>query len=160
MRKTSSRPRFKTKPQTKLAKKREPRTNIISFRLRDTEAKLLAADLKQHPVAGIKSLKQFARKLTIDYARERLVYVENIDRQIDPDARERLQIETPNCQMSDHRFLKALRGFLSVEENWRKLRLFMLRAGWPEDSTVAYNSSTSEQERLMIAQKVLTKMLK
>lgn len=152
--------RLKKKPQVKINKKREPRTNIVSFRLRDTEASLLAEDLKRHPAAGIKSLKQFARKLTIDYARDRLVYVEGIDRKIDPDSRQRLHIDPPNCQMSDPQFIKALRKFLSAEENWRKLRLFMLRAGWPEQAREAYRAAETSEERLSIAQKLLAKMLR
>lgn len=82
--------RVRKKPQAKLRKIREPRTVIVSFRLRKTEAKLLQQDLKGKPIAGVKSLKQFARKLVIDFAKGRLVYSNPTDRQIDSDAGERL----------------------------------------------------------------------
>lgn len=162
--KTASRPPLKlrrqAKPQAHRREKREPRNVIISFRLRESEAKTLWADLKRFPIAGVKSLKQFSRKLTIDHARRRTVYVENIDRQIDPDAREKLKIEPPNCIMSDKPFIQALLAFLITEENWRKLRLFMLQAGWPQPLIDRYNNADNDQERLMAAQECLKQMLK
>jgi hypothetical protein len=147
------------KQQVKQPKKREPRTVIVSFRLRDTEAQRLEQDLRNRPVVGIKSLKQFARKLTIDYAYDRLVYVRNVDRRLDPDSRKGVKIDPPNCRLDDARFVKTLRDFFNQEQNWHKLRLFMLQAGWPQNLVKAYRSTTNRQERLRIAQKVLTNML-
>jgi len=63
---------------------------VVAFRLRRTEAKALSADLKQTPAAGVKSLKQFARKIVIDFSKSRLRYVNPADRTIDCDAGERL----------------------------------------------------------------------
>lgn len=148
------------KQQVKHAKKREPRTNIVSFRLRDTEADRLALDLKNRPVVGIKSLKQFARKLTIDYAYDRLVYVRSVDRRLDPDSRNGVKIDPPDCRIDDAKFVKTLRDFLGQNDNWRKLRLFMLQAGWPPNLVKAYRSTTDNQKRLRIAQQVLTNMLR
>ncbi len=148
------------KQQVKQSKKREPRTNIVSFRLRDTEAQRLEQDLKDRPVVGIKSLKQFARKLTIDYAYDRLVYVRSVDRRLDPDSRKGVKIDPPDCHLDDRKFVKTLRDFLSQEDNWRRLRLFMLQAGWPQNLVKAYRSTTNHQKRLRIAQKVLTNMLR
>lgn len=85
----NSRPRKKL--QTKPRKIREPRTVIVAFRLRKTEARTLGADLKGAPIAGVKSLKQFARKIVIDFSKKRLKYSNPADRQIDCDAAERLK---------------------------------------------------------------------
>ena len=150
----------KAKQQTPTRpKKREPRTHIVSFRLRETEANLLLADMKKNPHAGFRSLKQFCRKISVDYALSRLIYIMPLDRMINFDSREYLEVEPPNCQMSDKRFLKALRDFLTVPENWHKLRLFMLRAGWPEKLKAEFLDAENDQERLIAAQKVLTEML-
>lgn len=78
------------KKQTKPRKIREPRTVVVAFRLRRTEAKALSADLKETPAAGVKSLKQFARKIVIDFSKNRLRYTNPADRTIDCDAAERL----------------------------------------------------------------------
>lgn len=82
----NSRPRKKL--QVKLRKVREPRTVVVAFRLRRTEVKALSADLKETPAAGVKSLKQFARKIVIDFSKNRLRYVDPKYRTIDPDAQE------------------------------------------------------------------------
>jgi hypothetical protein len=149
------------KKQFKARKKREPRTSIISFRIRETEAQLLAVDLERRPVIGIKSLKQFARKLTIDYARDRLVYVREVERRLDPEARNGVKkIEAPNCQLSDPRFIKSLRNFLRDEESWHRLRLFMLVTGWPPKFVKVYRATKNKKKRLRIARKVLTSMLR
>jgi hypothetical protein len=130
----------------------------VSFRLRETEADMLLQHLEKHPIAGFKSLKQFCRKLSVDYALERLIYINPIDCEINFDSREFLPIEPPNCKMSDKKFIKALRDFITVPENWNKLRLFMLRAGWPEKLKNECRDADS-QERLLLAQRVLTEML-
>jgi hypothetical protein len=153
--------RQSSKQQVKTRKKREPRTSIISFRLRKTEAELLANDLERRPVIGIKSLKQFARKLTIDYARDRLVYVREVERRLDPEARNGVKkIELPNCHLNDPRFIRSLRNFLREEENWHRLRLFMLMAGWPHKFVKVYRATKNKNKRLRIARKVLTSMLR
>lgn len=140
-------------------KKREPRTQIVSFRLRETEANALLQDMKRHTGTGFKSLKQFCRKLSVDYALERLIYISPLDRTINFDSREFLHVEPPNCTMSDKKFIKALRDFITVPENWHKLRLFMLRAGWPDKLKAEFRDAENDQERLIAAQKVLTEML-
>lgn len=150
--------KVKKKKQHKLVIKREPRTRIISFRLREAETDLLEEDLKVSPVVGIKSLKQFARKLTIDYARQRLVYVRHVDRKFSEP--ESVKIEPPNCSMTDAKFVRELRKFIDDEENWRRLRFFMLMAGWPQRLAQAYRSTKDNRKRLRIAQQVLTNMLK
>jgi hypothetical protein len=143
------------------SKKRDTRTVIVSFRLREEEAKLLQDEFKNTLPRGLKSLKQFARKLSVDYARQKLVYVDPAEREISDSARDyATTLIPPNCEMSHRRFLRALRDFLNVPENWSKLRYFMLRAGWPQDLLEANNGTTDPQERLLIAQKVLTRMLK
>lgn len=83
-----SRKRLRKKPQMKLRQKREPRTVIISFRVRRSEFKQLKQMLKEHPVAGIKSVKQFARKLTIDHAMGRTVYNDAEATKVSPDVAE------------------------------------------------------------------------
>jgi hypothetical protein len=131
----------------------------VSFRLRETEANLLLKDMEHNPVKGCRSLKQFARKLSVDYALGRLVFIHPLDRAIGADQREYLTVEPPNCQMSDKRFLKALRDFITVPENWHKLRLFMLRAGWPDKLKNEFRDADNDQERLLVAQRVLSEML-
>lgn len=142
------------------SKKRETRTVIVSFRLREEEAKLLQDEFKNTLPRGLKSLKQFARKLSVDYSKRKLVYVDPAEKKISDNARDYVPLDPPNCDMSNRRFLKALRDFITVPENWSKLRYFMLRAGWPQDLLEANDATTDPQERLMIAQKVLTRMLK
>lgn len=137
--------------------KREPRKVIISFRLKKSEANLLAEEMKIRRMAGIKSLKQFARKLTIDHALRRTVYVELADMMVAPDCRPEDALQ-PNCHISDSRFRKVLTNFLNTPENWRKLRFFMLTAGWPKEDLHRYNKADNEQERLLIAQDVIEKM--
>lgn len=61
--------------------------------------------------------------------------------------------------MSDAVFLRSLRSFITVPENWNKLRLFMLRAGWPEESLRDYRDASEPQEQLVAAQKPITHML-
>lgn len=141
-------------------KKRETRTTIVSFRLREAEAKLLQADFDNKPIAGLRSLKQLCRKLSVDYANGKVVYVDPEERRLSSDSREFANLAPPNCTMSNRRFLRALRDFLNVPENWQKLRFFMLRAGWPADLLAAHHQAVDEQERLLIAQKFLTRMLK
>lgn len=51
---------------------------------------MLSSDLKLMPIAGVKSLKQFARKIVIDFSKKRLKYSNAGDRLIDCDAAERL----------------------------------------------------------------------
>ncbi len=150
--------KVKKKKQKRFVEKREPRTRIISFRLREAETELLEQDLKVSPVIGIKSLKQFARKLTIDYARQRLVYVRGVDRKFsEPDS---VKTDPPNCALSDAHFVRELRKFINDEENWRRLRFFMLVAGWPQRLAHAYRSTKDNRKRLRIAQQVLTNMLR
>jgi len=154
-----------TKPllgrQVKHREKREPRDVIISFRLRQSEADALRRDMDANPSAGVKSLQQFSRKLIIDYARGRTVYVDPLDRKIDPYSRDSIDRLLPNCVMSDPHFIRSLAAFLNVVENWRKLRFFMLLAGWPKALVDLYNDpSSSDQERLMAAQEFLKSMLK
>lgn len=131
----------------------------MSFRLRETEAALLHKDQAEHPVSGIESLKQFIRKLSVDYALGRLVYVQPVDRAIDFDSRDYLPVAPPDCQISDRKFLKVLRDFISIPENWHKLRLFMLRTGWPEKLKAEFRDAKNDQERLFVAQKLLAQML-
>ncbi len=134
---------------------------IISFRLRKSEADALRLDMDANPSAGVKSFKQFSRKLTIDYARGRMVYVDPLDRKIDPYSRDSIDRPPLNCVMSDAHFIRSLVSFLNVGENWRKLRFFMLLAGWPKPLVAWYNDpSSSDQERLMAAQEFLKLMLK
>lgn len=140
--------------------KREPRSTIISFRLRDSEAALLQKDLEDNPASGVKSLKQLARMVTIDYSQGKLVYIDPFERRINPDERRHVFCLPPDCHMTDRSFIKALREFLRVEENWRKLRLFILRSGWPADLLEAHRQASTDQERLVVAQKALTRMLK
>ena len=107
--------------QVRHREKREPRSIIISFRLRASESDSLKRDMEANPSAGVKSLKQFARKLCIDYARGRMVYIDLLDRKIDPYSRDNIDRLSPNCAMSDRAFLRSLVTFLNVGENWRKL---------------------------------------
>lgn len=103
-------------------------------------------------------MSQFARKLSVDYALGKLVYVLPSDRDTDPDAKDCLPKEAPNCHLQDAAFIKSLRNFLRTPENWNRLRLFMLRAGWPADLLEDSKQATGAQ-RLKIAKKFLTKML-
>lgn len=146
------------KAQTKPRKIREARTVIVSFRLRQSEADMLKKELKQAPIAGVKSVKQYARKLTIDHALGRTAYIDPMDYKISPDSRKDLLIVPPNCQIEDPQFRKALTDFLNTPENWRKLRLFMLLAGWPVNLLERYKVAETEQERLLLAQQVLQDM--
>lgn len=116
--------------------------------------------MNANPSAGVKSLKQFSRKLTIDFARGRMVYIDPLDRKIDPYSRDIMDSLPPNCEMSDRSFIQALAAFINVDENWRKLRFFMLLAGWPKETVDRYNEATSDQERLLVAQEFLKQMLK
>ena len=141
-------------------KKRETRTTIVSFRLRDTEAQALSQDLRERPASGVSSLKQFTRKLCVDYALGKLVYVNPPERDVDSDVREHIDaIALPNCWLTDKKFIKALRDFLTSGENWSQLRFFMLRAGWPEDLLALHRETKTDQDRLLIAQQALTRML-
>jgi hypothetical protein len=149
--------RLTRKPQ-RVRAKRETREVIISFRLRKSEAKMLVREMKTRPMADIKSLKQFARKLTLDHALRRTVYIDSTDMKIGPDSRQELNFSY-NCRIPNPRFRKALIGYLNTPENWRKLRLFMLLAGWPEESVTRYSEADNEQERLLIAQEVLQDMV-
>lgn len=158
-------PRFKlsVKRQTKPRKILEPRTVIVSFRLRKSEADLLSKNLKTGSMAGVRSLKQFCRKLAIDHAYGRTVYVQNVDREIDPDgrdlARKVMGIGPPDCQMDDTRFIQALESFLSRDENWQKLRFFMLQAGWPDHLVREYHEADSPNKRLRVAKTYLEQMV-
>jgi hypothetical protein len=157
----------KTKQQAKLLpdkpkRKKEPRTVIVSFRLRATEARALHADLMAVPAAGVKSLKQYARKLTIDYARNRLVYVNPRDRLIDSDARDQLIVAPQNCLFTDRRarrFLGHLRSLLLDPMNWSKLRFFMLVTGWPEKHSSTYRKATTDHERAKVARAFIDEMI-
>lgn len=150
-----------TKTQAKPRKIREARTVIVSFRLRQSEADLLMKDLRTQPIAGVRSVKQYARKLTIDHAMRRTVYVDPLDYKIGPDSRKDLvTIPPPSCQIDSPKFRKALTAFITTGENWRKLRHFMLLAGWPAEALSSYNNAETDQERLLIAQEVLTRMAK
>lgn len=143
-----------------LLSKREPRTHIVSFRLRASEAANLLEDLRKFPVSGIESLKQFARKLAVDYGLGRLVYVMPLDRAIDFDSRDYLPVEAaPDCRMSNKIFLAALSSFIATPENWHKLRLFMLRAGWPSKLNAEFNRASNNRERLAVAQKFIAEMI-
>lgn len=146
------------KAQTKPRKIREARNVIVSFRLRQSEADMLKKELKQSPIAGVKSVKQYARKLTIDHALGRTAYIDPMDYRISPDSRKDLLIVPPNCHLDDPDFRKALAGFLNTPENWRKLRLFMLLSGWPASAVERYKVAETEQERLLLAQQVLQDM--
>jgi hypothetical protein len=152
--------RVASKLQAKPPKIREPRKVIVSFRLRTSEAELLRKDLNQRPIAGVKSVKQFARKLTIDYARGRTVYVNDVDRSIDPDARERLTLEAPNIDMEDTEFLAKLRDFIQVGDNWAKLRLLFLGVGWPSDMAAQYAAAMTPGDRLAWGKTAVSAVLK
>lgn len=146
------------KAQTKPRKIREARTVIVSFRLRQSEADMLKKELKSSPIAGVKSVKQYARKLTIDHALGRTTYVDPLDYKIGPDSRKDLMVVPPNCRIEDLDFRQSLTGFISTPENWRRLRLFLLLAGWPEENLLRYQQAETEQEKLVIAQEVLKNM--
>lgn len=151
-------------------KKREPRKVIISFRLRNTEVASLKADMRTHPSFSVVSLKQFCRKLVVDYIANLLIYATPKDRQsggyrmvgnkimpVDP-ATAKAEI---TCDMADGDFLKALHRFLDdSEDNWKKLRAFMLGLGYPERQAKEFRDTLDDYERLQIAKQVLAKMIK
>lgn len=147
------------KAQTKPRKIREARTVIVSFRLRQSEADLLKKELKSSPIAEVKSVKQYARKLIIDHTLGRTTYIDPLDHKIGPDSRKNLVLVPPNCTIDDLVFRKALVTFINTPENWRKLRLFLLLAGWPSDKVALYKGAETEQDRLLIAQDVLKNMV-
>lgn len=152
--------RIKRKAQLKLRKIRQPRTEIVSFRLRKVEAALLKKDLKENPIAGVKSLEQFSRKLIVDYARGRTVYIDPIDRQIEPDAREKLNRPLPDPNIQNHEFVNILLGYLQTEDQWNRLRFLMLQAGWPKNAIESYRKANNSMERMFVVSEVLREMLK
>lgn len=146
------------KRQVRPPKIREARSVVVSFRLRKTEADVLFQNLRDKPIANVDSVKQFARKLTLDYLHGRTVYVVAADRRVDPDVRRNLRVET-DCDLADKRFVKALMTFLSTAQNWCKLRYFMLRAGWPVELLERYSRATTDTQRLAAVQTMLKRML-
>jgi hypothetical protein len=146
------------KSQVKPPKIKEPRTAIVSFRLRKTEADALMRDLRERPIAMVKSVKQFARKLTVDYVHGRLVYVVSADRQVDPDVAQNLRA-APDCQLLDRRFILALTDYLVNGDNWCRLRSFMIRAGWPREYIERYNQAATDAQRLGVMRGLLKRML-
>ena len=139
----------------------ETRTEIVSFRLRATEAKMLADDLKAAPAAGVKSLKQYARKITIDFARGRLAYIDPRDRKVDSSVRESKHMESApsDCFIPDAIFLRRLWDLLHEPENWRKIRSFMLLLGLPTDLAKAFQEAESDQRRMEIARRFIDDMI-
>jgi hypothetical protein len=150
---------LQNKRQVRHSSKREPRSIIISFRLRESEADLLRADLDANPSAGVKSLKQFARKLAVDYARGRMTFIDPLDRRIDACSRDALDRQPPFCILRDVRFIADLDRYLVTGERWRSLRFFMLGAGWPVDITERFNAAIDDDGRLCVVHEFLQKML-
>jgi hypothetical protein len=146
------------KQQAKPRKTREPRTVIVSFRLRKSEAQALKDEMSNQPMAGVKSLKQYARKLTLDHAAGRTVYIHPRDMDVDPGPRNLLPHTHENIDMRDPKFVKALSDFLSSEENWNRLRFFMLHFGWPMKFAKQFQKAMSGSERMRVARTLLKTM--
>ena len=64
------RPGLPVKIQAKRRAIKEPRTVVVSFRLRQSEVNLLLKRLRERPIEGVKSVKQYARMLAIGRASE------------------------------------------------------------------------------------------
>ena len=155
--------------QAQKPKNHELRRIIVSFRLRNSEVAALKTDMEKHPSTGVSSLKQFCRKLVVDYIADLLVYVNPKNRQtgnfqivrgkLVPTDQKARASET--CDMTDAAFLKALHRFLDDnEDNWKKLRAFMLGFGWPEHQAKEFRDTLDDYERLQLARKMLAKMIK
>lgn len=140
--------------------KRKKRSNICSFRLRDEEIKALNRDLRNHAIAGVKSTKQFCRKLAVDYAQGRLVYGDYYDRLHDPDVRAHIAAINPtpayDPRIESTALVAALKNFLTSDDHYRRLRLFVLQFGWPEKAKLAFRAARSEKERMEVLHKLLT----
>jgi hypothetical protein len=82
--------------------KKQLRNVMISFRLRQDEIDLLIRDMRENPACGIKSVKQFARKITVDYVRKRLHYINPLDKMADADIRSIIQNEIGRAHKRQH----------------------------------------------------------
>lgn len=58
---------------------------VISFRLSTKQDLQLGEILKRDPVVGVKSSRQFSRKIVVDFLNGRLVYKNPNDRHVDLD---------------------------------------------------------------------------
>lgn len=151
-------PKFKKQAALKQKGQRDkmqPRDVIVSFRLRSSEIEALGSDLETMPAAGVKSVRQYARKLVIDYARDRLVYVNPMDRLIDSDAREQAVLAPPDCTIDNAQLASILLSLFRDHGNWNKLRFFMLGAGWPSRFEKAYREARNDHERAEAARAFL-----
>ena len=137
-----------------------PRTSIVSFRLREEESASIKRDLQQHPIPGIKSFKQFTRKLLLDYVQGKLVYINPYDKRADSGVRNLLNEPEPHYGLKDAHFVEALSEFIKKPENWRDLKFFMTTYKWPEDISEDFHSATTSEKLLEIARGYLAQMLK
>jgi hypothetical protein len=121
--------------------------------MREGEATGIQAELQRRPIPGVKSFKQFSRKLLIDYAQGKLVYINPSDERNVP------QASDASYRLKDATFIEALYAFLKKPENWRDLKFFMLMYGWPKEVSDAFTAAPTSEGRLDIVREYLNNML-